>query len=171
MKRIVIIAGPNGAGKTTFAREYLPNEADVPTFINADLIAAGLNPFRPESAAFQAGRLMLELIGQNVQRGDSFAFETTLSGRGYARMISEWQELGYTVEVIYLRLDTPEMAIARVRRRVAEGGHSIPEPIIIRRFHAGLRNFESIYRDLADRWALYDNSGAAPVLLSEGNRK
>ena len=86
-------------------------------------------------------------------------------------MISEWQELGYTVEVIYLRLDTPEMAIARVRRRVAEGGHSIPEPIIIRRFHAGLRNFESIYRDLADRWALYDNSGAAPVLLSEGNRK
>ena len=171
MKRIIIIAGPNGAGKTTFAREFLPNEADVPTFINADLIAAGLNPFRPESAAFQAGRLMLELIGQNVQRGDSFAFETTLSGRGYARMISEWQELGYTVEVIYLRLDTPEMAIARVRRRVAEGGHSIPEPIIIRRFHAGLRNFESIYRDLADRWALYDNSGAAPVLLSEGNRK
>ena len=171
MKRIIIIAGPNGAGKTTFAREFLPNEADVLTFINADLIAAGLNPFRPESAAFQAGRLMLELIGQYVQRGDSFAFETTLSGRGYARMIPEWQELGYTVEVIYLRLDTPEMALARVRRRVAEGGHSVPEPIIIRRFHAGLRNFESIYRDLADRWALYDNSGATPVLLSEGNRK
>ena len=170
MKRIVIIAGPNGAGKTTFAREFLPNEADVPTFINADLIAAGLNPFRPESAAFQAGRLMLELIGQNVQRGDSFAFETTLSGRGYARMISEWQELGYWVELYYLQLSSPELAIARVSQRVSQGGHNIPEEVIRRRFHAGRRNFEELYRDLVNAWAVYDNTGSTYTRMAEGSK-
>ena len=171
MKTFIIIAGPNGAGKTTFAREFLPNEAGLPTFINADLITAGLNPFRPESGAFQAGRLMLSLIDQYVQRGESFAFETTLNGRGYARSIPRWQELGYSVTIVHLRLTTPEMAVARVRRRVAEGGHAIPEEVILRRFHAGLNNFENIYRGLADEWAVYDNSGAVSVLLSQGNRK
>ena len=87
-KKILIIAGPNGAGKTTFATEFLPNEADCPTFINADLIAAGLNPFQPELSAFRAGRLMLEMIDDYVSRGESFSFEITLSGRGFARMIS-----------------------------------------------------------------------------------
>ena len=94
-RRIIIIAGPNGAGKTTFATEYLPNEANTPTFINADLIARGLDPFQPERAAFRAGRMMLEMIDACVRRGESFAFETTLSGRGYARMIPKWQEQGY----------------------------------------------------------------------------
>ena len=97
-KRIVIIAGPNGAGKTTFAREFLPNEANCPTFVNADLIAAGLSPFAPELAAFKAGRLMLEEIAAYVKRGDSFAFETTLSGLSYAQMIPVWRSSGYTVE-------------------------------------------------------------------------
>lgn len=91
-KRIIIIAGPNGAGKTTFATEYLPNEAKTPTFINADLLAVGLNPFQPEQAAFQAGRMMLAMIDGCVVRGENFAFETTLSGRGYARMIPRWQD-------------------------------------------------------------------------------
>jgi hypothetical protein len=94
-KRILILAGPNGAGKTTFAREFLPNEAQYPTFVNADLIAAGLSPFRPELAAMRAGRSMLELIGDLVARGESFAFETTLADRGYVRRIAEWQRAGY----------------------------------------------------------------------------
>ena len=94
---ILIIAGPNGAGKTTFAREFLLNEANCPTFVNADLIAAGLNPLQPEQEAMAAGRMMLNMIDDYVSRGRSFAFETTLSGRGYARMIPRWQEQGYRV--------------------------------------------------------------------------
>jgi len=87
-KRIIILAGPNGAGKTTFAREFLPDEAECPSFVNADLIAAGLSPFNPEVVAMRAGRLMLELIDEHVARGDSFAFETTLAGKSYARHIA-----------------------------------------------------------------------------------
>ena len=153
-KRIIIIAGPNGAGKTTFATEYLPNEADTPTFINADMIAAGLNPFQPERAAFQAGRMMLEMIEANVRRGESFAFETTLSGRSYARMIPRWQEQGYWVKLFFLRIDSPETSIARVRQRVQEGGHHVPEDVIHRRLHAGWYNFQHIYRDLVDEWEI-----------------
>ena len=109
-KRILIIAGPNGAGKTTFARSFLLNEAGVSIFINADLIAAGLSPLQPESEAMRAGRMMLTMIDDHVRRGDSFAFETTLSGRGYSRMIPQWRELGYRVELHFLRLLTPETA-------------------------------------------------------------
>jgi predicted ABC-type ATPase len=93
-KRIIILAGPNGAGKTTFAREFLPDEAECPSFVNADLIAAGLSPFNPEVVAMRAGRLMLELIDEHVARGDSFAFETTLAGKSYARHIARWQAAG-----------------------------------------------------------------------------
>jgi len=93
-KRIIILAGPNGAGKTTFAREFLPDEAECPSFVNADLIAAGLSPFNPEVVAMRAGRLMLELIEEHVARGDSFAFETTLAGKSYARHIARWQAAG-----------------------------------------------------------------------------
>ena len=149
-KRIIIIAGPNGAGKTTFAREFLPNEANTPTFINADLIAAGLDPFNVEGAAFRAGRMVLEMIEACVVRGDNFAFETTLSGRGYARMIPLWQKLGYRVQLIFLRLPSPEAAIARVKQRVEMDGHNVPEEDIRRRFDAGLRNFEDTYRPLVN---------------------
>ena len=166
--RIIIIAGPNGAGKSTFAAEFLPQEADCPNFVNADLIAAGLNPFRPDLAAFQAGRLMLALLEEYVAKGESFAFETTLSGRGYARLIRQWQAQGYRVELIFLTLPTPETAIARVRRRVTEGGHAVPEEVIRRRFHAGWRNFQTIYRPLVDEWSIYDNHGERPILIMEG---
>ena len=167
-RRILIVAGANGAGKTAFATEFLPNEADCPIFINADLIAAGLSPFRPDLTALRAGRLMLSMIRDYVRRGESFAFETTLSGRSYARLIPHWREQGYSVELFFLRLSRPEIAIARVKQRVAEGGHDVPEPVIRRRFHAGLRNFEHIYKGLVDEWAVYDNSGDEPVLLEEG---
>ena len=160
-KRIIIIAGPNGAGKTTFATEFLPNEANISRFINADLIAAGLDPLQPERAAFQAGRLMLEMIDDCVRRGESFAFETTLSGRGYARMIPRWQEQGYRVSLIILRLPSPESAIERVRQRVEMGGHHVPDDIIRRRFHAGWHNFEHIYRDLVDEWEIQGDSGVS----------
>ena len=166
-KKILMIAGPNGAGKTTFAREFLPNEANVPTFINADLIAAGLNPFQPENEAMRAGRLMLRMIDERVRAGESFSIETTLSGRGYARSIPQWQARGYRVELYYLRLPSADMAVDRVRRRVREGGHHIPEDVIRRRFELGWRNFLFLYRDIVDKWELYDNSGTAPLLLEK----
>ena len=169
-KKIRIIAGPNGAGKTTFATEFLPNEADSLTFVNADMIAVGLNPFEPERSAVQAGRLMLRRIGDYVSRGESFAFETTLSGRGYARQIPSWQERGYWVQLYFLRLPTPEMAVARVRNRVQEGGHHVPEDVVRRRFDAGGRNFSEIYRDVVDEWALYDTSGGSPIIIEEGGK-
>ena len=167
-KKIIIIAGPNGAGKTTFARQFLPNEADCPIFVNADLIAAGLAPFSPETAAIRAGRLMLEEINNHVRRGESFAFETTLSGLMYARLIQNSQRVGYRVRLIYLRLPNPEMAIERVADRVAQGGHFIAEDVIRRRFDAGWHNFNSKYRLLVNAWSLYDNSQRHPILIEEG---
>ena len=129
-KRIFVIAGPNGAGKTTFATEFLPNEARCPVFVNADLIAAGLSPFRPEQVALAAARVMLRRIHEHAARGESFAFETTLSGRGYAGSIPRWQRRGYRITLFFLRLPTPETAIARVRQRVLEGGHDVPDAVI-----------------------------------------
>ena len=170
-KRILVIAGPNGAGKTTFAMEYLPNEGACPTFVNADLIAAGLHPFRPEAAAVRAGRLMLQEIDRHAQRGDCFAFETTLSGLGHTRRIPRWRDAGYRVRLVFLRLPTPEMAVARVAQRVARGGHDVPESAVRRRFVRGWRNFERTYRKLVDEWKLYDNAGRAPVLLAGGSRR
>jgi predicted ABC-type ATPase len=169
-RKIVIIAGPNGAGKTTFAREFLPHEAHCPVFINADLIAAGLAPFQPETAALRAGRLMLEEIAAQVQARRSFAFETTLSGLGYARQIPRWRTLGYPIKLIFLSLQTPETALARVALRVVQGGHSIPEAVVRRRFAAGLRNFETVYKPLASEWLHYDNTGVEPQLIAWRNR-
>ena len=166
-KRIIVIAGPNGAGKTTFAMEFLPNEADCPVFVNADLIAAGLSPFRSGLVTVQAARLMLRQIDEHARRGRSFAFETTLSGRRHAHRIPRWRKQGYRVKLFFLRLPTPEAAIARVAQRVSEGGHDVPATVIRRRFDAGWRNFERIYRELVDAWAVYDNSGDVPRLVAE----
>ena len=167
-KKIIIIAGPNGAGKTTFARSFLPAEAHLPRFINADLIAAGLAPFAPETAAIKAGRLMLEEIDHSVKHGESFAFETTLSGLGYLRHIAQWRAQGYRVSLFFLSLPNADTAIARVAERVRQGGHDIPQAVIQRRFTAGLRNFQRRYRIAVDDWALYDNSGTTPVMLKWG---
>lgn len=164
-KKIVIIAGPNGAGKTTFAREFLPKEAHCPIFINADLIAAGLSPFAPETAAVKAGRLMLKMIEEVIAGGESFALETTLSGIGYAKSIPEWRKLGYHVILIFLQLPDAEMAVARVAARVCQGGHNIPESTIRRRFESGLRNLHQRYKPLVDVWIHYDNAGDTPLLL------
>ena len=114
---------------------------------------------------------MIETIHGYAARSETFAFETTLSGRGHARLLPLWRGQGYRVKLFFLRLPTPDMAIARVRQRVLEGGHDVPETVVRRRFHAGWRNFERVYRDLVDEWAIYDNSGTVPVLLAEGRNR
>jgi predicted ABC-type ATPase len=149
-RKIIIIAGPNGAGKTTFAREFLPKEADCPLFVNADLIAAGLSPFEPGTMEIRAGRLMLEEIRSHVRRRESFAFETTLSGRRFARMIPRWQEVGYRVKLVFLRLANVDIAIKRVQVRVRQGGHNIPKEVICRRYEGGWKNFQEIYKGLVN---------------------
>jgi predicted ABC-type ATPase len=166
--RVLIIAGPNGAGKTTFATTYLPTEADCITYLNADLIAQGLSPLRPEALAWEASAVMLELMDKFARRRQSFAFETTLSARSYAARIRSWRKLGYVVKLIYLRLSSAELAIARVANRVREGGHSVAEDVIRRRYRAGWRNFEHLYKPIVDEWMLFDNSGTEAVLLGAG---
>jgi predicted ABC-type ATPase len=167
--KIVIIAGPNGAGKTTFAKEFLPNEAGLPEFINADLIAQGISPFAPEKAAVAAGKIMLRTICEKVRRRQSFAFETTLSGRNYARHIPRWRKLGYHVTLIFLSLPSVRMALARVKDRVARGGHFVETTTVRRRFKSGLYNFQQIYLKVVDTWLLYDNSDAIPRLIATGD--
>ena len=167
-RRIIIVAGPNGAGKTTFAREYLLKEAHCPDFVNVDLIAAGLSPFDPTRAAIRAGRIMLSEIQRRVRKGESFAFETTLSGHGYARLIPRWRSAGYRVRLIFLSLPKPELAIERVAARVAQGGHRVGDNVVRRRFDTGLRNFKNVYKNLVDKWEWYDNSGNTPRLISAG---
>lgn len=168
-KRVIIIAGPNGAGKTTFARAFLPEEAHCPRFINADLIAAGLSPFAPDAAAIRAGRLMLEEINACARRDESFAFETTLAGKGYRSHIDDWRSVGYHVSLYFLSLPDEETAIERVAERVRQGGHDIPDAVIRRRFVAGWRNFHDHYKSWVDTWALYDCETPEPLLMDWGD--
>lgn len=170
-KRIVIIAGPNGAGKTTFAREFLPREADCPDFIDADMIARALSPFAPEKAALRAGKFMLREMARRVARGESFAIETTLSGKNYAYHIPKWRKAGYSVKLIFLSLPSAAMAMERVAARVAQGGHDVPRETISRRLEAGLRNFHAVYRSMVNSWPLYDNSGPTPRRLQAGENR
>ena len=171
---LYIIAGPNGAGKTTFAREFLPNYAECKNFINADLIAQGVAPFSPEAVAFHAGRLMLEEINHCVKRGEDFGFETTLSGRSYLGLIRRLKKLGYRVHFFFLLVPTVDLALTRVRERVREGGHDIPETVVRRRFGRSMQNFLAHYRQLGDSWIVFDNSGASPTIVAfkkQGKRR
>lgn len=170
-RKILILAGPNGAGKTTFAQEFLVGDAQCPTFVNADIIAKELSTDAPERVAMQAGRLMLSTIRSCVARGDSFAFETTLADRSYARWIPNWRAAGYHVSLWFLSLPSADASIVRVTERVAHGGHFVPDAVVRRRFAAGKANFESLYKALVDAWVLYDNSGDQPVLLDWGERR
>ena len=169
-QQILIIAGPNGAGKTTFARSFLPREAGCLRFINADLIAAGLSPFAPETAALKAGRLMLSEIEDCVKKTEGFALETTLSGTVYQRKIRQWRSLGYSVSLYFLSLPNPELAISRVKERVRQGGHAIPEEVIRRRFTTGLRNFETIYKKEVDAWVMFNTMADQPIFFDWNHR-
>jgi len=164
-KKIYIIAGPNGSGKTTFANEFLPIEAECFNFINADLIAQGLAPFQPEKMGIEAGRLLIQHIDEYVRKNESFAFETTLSGKGYEKKIKKWKSQGYEIIIYYLKLPSVDIAIERVKLRVAQGGHDVPEQDIKRRFDRSWINFEKIYKLLADSWIVFDTSGKEPVVL------
>jgi len=166
--RCIIIAGPNGAGKTTFAQEFLPLHAKVIHFVNADLIAAGLSPLRPEMAAIAAGRLLLKELDRLVERRVDFAFESTLSGVGYASRLKRWKASGYRVEVIFLTLPSSRIALRRIAARVRQGGHNVPKSDVIRRFRRSWNNFKTLYRPLADLWWIYDNSSERPKLIDEG---
>ena len=166
--RCVIIAGPNGSGKTTFAREFLPKDAGVLNFVNADLIAGGLSPFRPELAALAAGRMVLKELDRLAASRSDFAFESTLSGLAYVGRLRRWKRAGYRIEIVFLRVASSRLAIRRIASRVAQGGHDVPARDVARRFTRSWTNFDAIYKPLADQWAVYDNSGDEPVLLENG---
>ena len=166
--RCIIVAGPNGAGKTTFAREFLPKDTEIVHFVNADLIAAGLSALNPEIAAVAAGRVFLRELDRLASAAESFAFETTFSGRSYAARLHKWKVAGYRLEIVYLRIDSPEIALKRIAARVKQGGHDVPREAVLRRFGRSWVNFARLYRPLADTWSVYDNSGAEPQLLEQG---
>jgi len=166
--RCIVIAGPNGAGKTTFAREFLPKDAGIVHFVNADLIASGLSPLRPSLAAAAAGRLVLTELDRMAKARADFAFESTLAGRSYAASMKRWKAAGYRIEIVFLRLPSTQLALRRIAARVKQGGHNVPRADVLRRFARGWMNFETMYRPLADAWAVYDNSGEVPRLLEQG---
>lgn len=166
MKDVVILGGPNGAGKTTAAKALLP-EIGIGEFVNADEIARGLSPYDAERAAVAAGRSMLERIRGLIAQGTSFAFETTCSGRTYLRLLQACKADGWQIALLFLWLPSPDMALARVARRVREGGHAIPEDVVVRRYRSGLSNMLRLYLPLADEASIYDNSDAGRVLIAE----
>lgn len=166
-KTCFIVAGPNGAGKSTFAQSYLPNEVECFNFINADLIAAGISPLRPAMAALEAGRFLLRKMDQFISEGSTFGFETTLSGTGYVSRIQRMKNSGYRIVLFYLKVPSFDFAVARVRNRVIEGGHDVPEADIRRRCTRSWINFQGIYRELADKWIVFDNSGEEAIVLEE----
>ena len=168
-----IIAGPNGAGKTTFALKYLPEVAPGTAFVNADLIAAGLSPLAPAQQLLAASRLFLQQIEQHIAEGRDFAFETTLSGRGYLRLVRRLKSAGWRVELLYLALPNVEMSRLRVAERVAHGGHSIADADIVRRFPRSLRNLLDVYAGAVDHARCLLNSGPFPdiVFVQDGDKR
>lgn len=150
MPRLFIIAGCNGAGKTTASYTILPELLHIKEFVNADEIARGLSPFQPEKVSIEAGKIMLRRLQELLSRQQDFAFETTLSSKNYSRLIDQARQLGYSITLVYYWLESIELAIKRVKIRVAEGGHNIPEEVIIRRYYGGLKNFIYIYKNKVD---------------------
>lgn len=162
---LVFVAGPNGAGKTTTAPRLLKDEFRVQHYVNADLIASGLS-FNPEEVAWKAGRVLLERVQELAASQENFALETTLSGRGYVKLVRDMQRKGYRFILLYLWLPSADQAVARVHLRVALGGHNIPVDVVRRRYLAGLKNFFELYAPLADAWSFYDNSMNQSKLLA-----
>lgn len=166
-KNLYLIGGCNGAGKTTASFDLLPEILGCKEFVNADEIARGISPFQPETVSFEAGRIMLERIQDLLSQGSDFAFETTLATKSFKNLINQAKNLGYTVTLLYFWLESYELAIARVKTRVSEGGHNIPEEIVKRRYFAGITNLFKIYHDLCDMVVVYDNSRRLPDLIYE----
>jgi predicted ABC-type ATPase len=169
--QVIIIAGPNGAGKTTSAPFLLRDEMGVQEYVNADPIASGLSGFNPGEVAFAAGRVMLKRIEGLYGAGKTFAVESTLAGKSYRRWLEKLLTEGYTFQLIYLWLRSADLAVERVRQRVAAGGHDVREEVIRRRYSAGLKNFWDLYQPLADAWAVYDNSEQKLSLVAKGDKE
>jgi len=167
MPNIYMIAGPNGAGKTTSAMNLLPEIMHCEEYVNADAIAAGLSPFKPEGAAIQAGKLMLSRIHQLASQKQDFAFETTAASRSFVPFLKKCKEEEYCITLLYLWLNSPELAIRRVAERVKNGGHDIPVNVIRRRYKKGLENFFKLYIPIAEQWALFDNSNSFPGVIAQ----
>lgn len=170
MPNLYIISGCNGAGKTTASYTVLPDMVKCKEFVNADEIARGLSPFNPESVAIEAGRLMLSRINELLEANMDFAFETTLATRSYASLIKRAQEKGYYVSLVYFWLESPELAIKRVKMRVSAGGHNIPEEVIRRRYHSGIKNLYDLYTPVCDYWIMVDNSQQPFKIIAKGNK-
>lgn len=167
---VVVLAGANGAGKTTAARTLLADTLRLMTFVNADVIAQGLSGFDPESMAMEAGRIMLQRLHALAEQRASFAFETTLAGRSYARWLRSLRGAGYMVHLVYFWLASPDLAVARVAERVGQGGHDIPEATIRQRYHRSVRNFFQLFRPLVSTWTVYDNTQEGlPQLVAHGD--
>lgn len=171
MKDVIVLGGPNGAGKTTAASRLLPWHLGIREFVNADEIARGISPFNPEGSAIAAGRLLVQRIRALARDGDNFAFETTCAGRGHVQLLRSCRERGYRVTLLFLWLPSPQMALARVARRVSEGGHGILDSVVVRRYWSGLRNMRQLYLALADIGLIYDNSDEGRMLIAETTRK
>ena len=165
--QMYILAGPNGVGKTTYARHFLPGEVKCFEFINADMIAQGLSPFDPPRAAMRAARIMLARLDELIAGRQSFAFETTLSGRGYVSLLNKARDAGYRVHLDFLWVPSLAVTANRVAQRVRKGGHDIPAEVQERRFVAGLRNLFTLYRPLVDHWRIFDNSEDSPFCIAE----
>lgn len=162
---VIMLAGPNGAGKTTSSRTLLKEALDVTTFVNADIIAQGLAGFDPESAAWEASRIMLERLDELAGKRQDFAFETTLAARSYASRIEKWRSEGYCFQLYYFWLPSADLAVERVALRVERGGHDVPELTIRRRYRQSLRNLFNLYMPLADAWQVFDNERRNAVRL------
>src|SRR3989338_3941801 len=165
--QLYIIAGPNGAGKTTFAKKFLPQYASCTNFVNADLIAGGLSPFSPRSAAIKAGRLLLGEIHNLAEKKLDFAFETTLSGKTHTSFLREQKAKGYSIRLFFLWIPSVELAICRIKDRVASGGHDVEDADVRRRFSRSISNLFNLYRSLLDSWYLFDNSTDIPRLIAK----
>lgn len=170
MPRLYVISGCNGAGKTTASYTVLPDMLKCREFVNADEIARGLSPFNPESVAIEAGRLMLARMNELLNEGVDFAFETTLATRSYSSFIKRAQKRDYYVSLVYFWLESPELAIDRVKMRVASGGHNIQEEVIRRRYKNGIRNLFNLYIPICDFWIMLDNSNSPFKLIAKGNK-
>jgi predicted ABC-type ATPase len=168
--QVIIIAGPNGAGKTTLAPFLLRDKLRVMEYVNADPIAHGLSGFDPTGVALQAGRVMLSRLHELAEQRKTFAFETTLAAKHYAEWIKKLRNDGYRFQLIFLWLQSRDLAVRRVQERVNAGGHDVPEQVILRRHAAGLRNFWEVYRPLADAWSVYDNSRLEALPIAAGDR-
>ena len=169
-KNLYIISGCNGAGKTTASYTVLPEILDCREFVNADEIARGLSPFNPESVAIEAGRLMLQRIEDLLAKDETFSIETTLATKSYINLVRRAQAKGYQVRLLFFWLNSPELALLRVAERVAKGGHNIPEPIVKRRYVAGIRNLFRLFMNEVDYWVIYDNSEYPAVLVATGEK-